>query len=154
MIPGKTMHNIAFVDRDYTEIYNKFISLGRNTKNGLGAHGNSYECADFYDSLLEDKDHLQKIKGEIYPSLKDDEEAINAILHLSSVTNGVLADRAYKNAEKRTGMPLTDISSDFKNVKLDFADLQSKPPRKCDLNPYYEIVSFPELSRNSKHHRV
>ena len=129
MIPGKTMHNIAFVDRDYTEIYNKFITLGRGTKNGLGAHGNSFDCADYYESLLEDKNHLQTVKGEVYPSLKDDEEAINAILHLSSVTNGELADRAYKNAEKRTGVSLCDISADFKNVKLDFADLQSKPQR-------------------------
>jgi nitrate reductase alpha subunit len=129
MIPGKTMHNIAFVEREYTEIYNKFITLGRNAKNGMGAHGNSYETFDYYDNLLEDKNHLQKVKGEVYPSLKDDEEAINAILHFSSVTNGELAHRAYKNAEKRTGMPLCDISSDFKHIKLNFNDLQAKPQR-------------------------
>ncbi|MCL4255215.1 MAG: molybdopterin-dependent oxidoreductase, partial [Anaerolineae bacterium] len=129
MIPGKTMHNIAFVERDYTDIYNKFISLGPNARNGMNAHGNSFECADFYESLLEDKDHLQTIKGVEYPSLKEDLEAVNAILHLSSITNGELAHRAYKNAEKRTGLTLTDISADFKNVKISYADLQSKPTR-------------------------
>lgn len=129
MIPGQTMHNIAFVERDYTEIYNKFISLGRNARNGMGAHGNSFESADFYEMLLGDKNHLQKINGEEYPSIKEDEEAVNAILHFSSVTNGELAHRAYKNAEKRTGVTLSDISEGFKNVKLSFADLQSKPQR-------------------------
>jgi nitrate reductase alpha subunit len=129
MIPGKTMHNIAFVERDYTDIYNKFISLGPNARNGMNAHGNSFECADFYESLLEDKNHLQTVKGVEYPSLKEDLEAVNAILHLSSITNGELAHRAYKDAEKRTGLTLTDISADFKNVKLSYADLQAKPTR-------------------------
>jgi nitrate reductase alpha subunit len=50
-------------------------------------------------------------------------------LHFSSVTNGELAHRAYKNAEKRTGMPLCDISDNFKNVKLNYNDLQAKPQR-------------------------
>ena len=27
-IPGKTMHNIAVVKRDYTKIYEKFCALG------------------------------------------------------------------------------------------------------------------------------
>ncbi|MBZ0166653.1 MAG: molybdopterin-dependent oxidoreductase, partial [Candidatus Omnitrophica bacterium] len=45
-IPGKTMHGIAVVDRDYTKIYEKFITIGEGIrKNGLGAHGNHYQCA-------------------------------------------------------------------------------------------------------------
>jgi nitrate reductase alpha subunit len=128
-IPGKTMHNIVVQERDYTQIYNKFISLGPNIRNGLGAHGSSYQCADYYDMLLKDADHLQVVNGTKYPSLKDDEEAINAILHLSSLTNGVLANRAYEGAEKRTGLHLTDLSEGNKNVKLNFADLKAKPCR-------------------------
>ena len=85
------MHNIVVLERDYTQIYNKFISLGPNVRNGIGAHGNSFDCSDYYDMMFNDKDHLQEVNGKMYPSLKDDEEAINAILHLSSLTNGVLA---------------------------------------------------------------
>ncbi|HAQ21164.1 MAG TPA: nitrate reductase subunit alpha [Prolixibacteraceae bacterium] len=128
-IPGKTMHNIVVLERDYTQIYNKFIALGPNVRNGMGAHGNSYNCADYYDSMFNDKDHLQEVNGKMYPSLKDDEEAINAILHLSSLTNGVLANRAYENAEKRTGLKLTDLSEGNKSVKLNFDDLKSQPRR-------------------------
>ena len=112
------MHNLAIVERDYTKIYEKFISLGKNIKNGLGAHGNSYQCNDFYDEMLNEKDHIQKINGEIYPSIKEDIEAVEAVLHLSTLTNGVLSDRAYENAEKRTGLKLRDLSEGSKDVKL------------------------------------
>lgn len=128
-IPGKTMHNIVVLERDFTQIYSKFISLGPNIRNGIGAHGNNFNCSDFYDMMFSYKDHLQEVNGKLYPSLKDDEEVINAILHLSSLTNGVLANRAYENAEKRTGLKLTDLSEGNKNVKLSFDDLKSQPRR-------------------------
>jgi nitrate reductase alpha subunit len=129
LVPGKTAHNLVFVERDYTKIYDKFISLGPNIKNGLGAHGNSYACADFYEELLADKNHLQTIDGAPFPSLKDDEEAINAVLHLSSLTNGVLSDRAYEVAEKKTGLKLREINSGSVDVKLTYKDLQAQPRR-------------------------
>ncbi len=136
-IPGKTMHNIVVIERDYTKIYDKFISLGRNVKtNGLGAHGNGFQCGDFYDQLLEDKEHVQKVGNEIYPSLKEDEEAINAILHLSSLTNGVLSHRAYKGAEKRTGLKLSDISEGSQDVKINYLDLQAQP-RRYNSTPFW-----------------
>ena len=128
-VPGKTMHNIVVLERDFTQIYSKFISLGPNIRNGIGAHGNNFNCSDFYDMMFSYKDHLQEVNGKLYPSLKDDEEVINAILHLSSLTNGVLANRAYENAEKRTGLKLTDLSEGNKNVKLNFDDLKSQPRR-------------------------
>jgi len=125
-IPGKTMHNLVVVERDYTKIYDKFISLGPNIKNGLGAHGNSYQCADFYDEMIEDKKHIQTIDGVEYPSLYEDEEAANAVLFLSSLTNGELSNRAYKNAEKKTGQTLCDISEGSKDVRINYKDLQTK----------------------------
>lgn len=128
-VPGKTMHNLVIVERDFTKIYDRYISLGKNIRNGLGAHGNSYPCADYYDMLLDEPGHLQNIDGETYPSLKEDEEAINAILHLSTLTNGVLSDRAYEVAEKKTGMKLREINEGSKNVKLTYKDLQAQPRR-------------------------
>ncbi len=128
-IPGKTMHNMVIVDRDYTKIYDKFISLGPNIRNGLGAHGNSYQCADFYEEMLKDKDHLQEVDGKKYPSLYEDEEAANAVLNLSSLTNGILSTRAYEGAEKRTGLKLADISEGSEDVNIKYKDLQAKPHR-------------------------
>ena len=42
-IPGKTMPGLKLVARDYTNLYNQFISFGPLVReNGLGAHGTHY----------------------------------------------------------------------------------------------------------------
>ena len=131
-IPGKTMHKIAFVERDYTKIYDKFISLGEGVaKNGLGAHGNHYMCDDVYEEMKEDKRHIQRwADGKEFPSLKDDEEAINAILKLSTLTNGKLSDRCYRNMAEKIGNPeIAKLGQDYKGFQVTYKDLQSQPRR-------------------------
>ncbi|MCF8233790.1 MAG: nitrate reductase subunit alpha [Bacteroidales bacterium] len=128
-IPGKTMHDIKFVERDYTQIHQKFISLGENVKNGLGAHGNSYESADVYEDMLQDAKHLSRLENKNYPSLKEDEEMCNAILKLSSLTNAGLSKRAYVNAEKKTGLSLQELGGDNHIHSVNFKDLQAQPRR-------------------------
>jgi nitrate reductase alpha subunit len=128
-VPGKSMHQITCVERDYTKIYDKFIGLGKNVRNGLGAHGISYPCDDFYDQLLQNKDHIIKYGQETLPSIKEDTEAINAILLLSSVTNGKLSERAFHNAEKNTGMDLSQIRPVNNDSAITYLDLQSQPRR-------------------------
>ena len=129
-VPGQTMHKIVFVDRDYTQIYNKFITLGPNIKKtGLGAHGNLYDCADEYEKLLLDKNHVRTINGVEYPSLHDDVEAINAVLSLSTLTNGKLTVRAYRNMEGKTGLKLADLAEGTREVLIKYEDLQAQPGR-------------------------
>jgi len=128
-VPGKTMHNMVIVERDYTQIFEKYTCLGPNIKKGLGAHGSSYSCEDFYEKMLLDINHTREFSGNRYPSLFEDEEAANAVLHLSSVTNGELSHRAYLNAEKKTGLTLRDLSEGNRNVRMNFKDLLAKPHR-------------------------
>ena len=136
-IPGKTMHKLVMVERDYTKIFDKFTSLGPNiSKNGLGAHGNHYNCEDFYESLLEERNHIKTINGQEYPSLHEDTEAINAVLHLSTLTNGELNHRAYKNSEVKTGLVLADLGEGNKDVRIKYKDLQSQP-RRYNTSPVW-----------------
>ena len=128
-IPGKTMHNIVVTERDYTKIYDKYICLGPNMKAGLGGHGIKYDSTDFYEQMLRDREHVRKIEGVEYPSIYEDAEAANAVLQLSSVTNGELAHRAYKFAEKKTGVALTDLSEGSRNVRMNYKDLLTRPHR-------------------------
>ncbi|HOK99608.1 MAG: nitrate reductase subunit alpha [Bacteroidales bacterium] len=127
-IPGKTMHNMVIVERDYSKIYEKFVTLGEATKNGIGAHGNSFEVADLYEEMRQ-KGHVVMVDGQSYPSLEADTEVANTILHLSSLTNGELAARAYRNAEKRTGADLKDLYLSNTGFKVRFDDLKSQPRR-------------------------
>ncbi len=128
-IPGKTMHNIITIERDYTKIYEKFISLGPNVRNKLGGHGISFKCDDFYDLMLKNKGHVNVIGDKIYPSINDDVEAINAILLLSSVTNGVLSGRAYADAGEKTGVDFSSIKPLNNEATFNFNDLLSQPRR-------------------------
>lgn len=137
-IPGKTMHHIAVVDRDYTKLYEKFIALGENVKSaGLGAHGNQYKCEDVYEEMLQSNHFpVEKINGKNYPSLKEDVSAANAVMKLSSLTNGKLTYRAYQEAEKKTGVPLKDIAEGSQDISISYADIQAQP-RRYNTSPLW-----------------
>lgn len=130
-VPGKTTQKLVVTKRDYTKIYEKFISLGEDARNkGMSAHGNHYLCEDMYDEMISSPHFpVEKIDGKVYPSLKEDVYACNAVLHLSSLTNGELTVRAYKNMEKKTGLVLADLGEGSKDVHITYADLQSQPRR-------------------------
>ncbi len=127
--PGKTMHDIIPVERDYTGIYDKFISLGDNIRNGLGAHGISYPCEDYYEQLLADGKRTHSVDGKPYPSIKEDVEAIEALLLLSSLTNGKLSERAFKNAEQNTGLDMSKLRPRNNDTQITYKDLLSQPRR-------------------------
>ncbi len=140
-IPGKTMHKIAVVDRDYTQIYNKFISLGEGIRNnGLGAHGNHYMCEDEYDELIESNHFpVEKQNGKTLPSIKEDVSAANVVLHLSTLTNGKLTHRAYENMEKKSGLKLADLSEGSQDVRINYQDLQAQP-RRYNTSPLWSGI--------------
>ncbi len=137
-IPGKTMHKLAVVERDYTKIYERFITLGEGVRtDGLGAHGNHYMCEEQYDEMI-DSNHFpsRTLDGKEYPSIEEDEWAANAVLHLSSLTNGELTNRAYRTMEKKTGLDLVGLAAGSKDVKMTYADLQAQP-RRYNTSPLW-----------------
>jgi len=128
-IPGKTMPGFRVVARDYKNLYNQFISLGEMVKkNGLSAHGTSYAIEDFYDEALRDMPTV-RWQGKTYPSLAEDAQVCNAVLHFATVTNGELAYRSYKNMEEKVGLPLVQLAEKSRGVRTSYQDLQSQPRR-------------------------
>ena len=128
-IPGISMHNIITIERDYTKIYDKFISLGKNAGKKLGAHNISFPCDDFYDQLLAKPGKVNTLGEESYPSIKEDTDAINAVLLLSSVTNGRLSGRAFADIAEKTGLDLSSIKPENNDIRITFDDLLSQPRR-------------------------
>src|SRR5581483_7353090 len=99
------------VGRDYTNLYNQFISLGPLARNGMGAHGVKYDVADVYDEIINsERQPVIEWGGRKYPSLKRAEEAADMILTFAPETNGELAYRAYQFIEKKVGLPLADLA--------------------------------------------
>lgn len=130
-VPGKSMHKLSVVERDYTQIYEKFITLGEAIREkGLGAHGNHYFCKEEYDEMcISNHFHHRNYQGKMLPSIQEDEWAANAVLHLSTLTNGKLTEKAYQFMEKKTGLVLADLSAGSKDVKIRYADLLTRPHR-------------------------
>lgn len=130
-IPGQTMHKLSVMQRDYTKLYDKYIALGEGVRDGgLGGHGNHYLCTEEYDQMVNSKHFpTETIDGKTYPSLKEDVSVCNSILHLSTLTNGVLAVKAYENMEKKTGLKLAHLAAGNRDMRINYANLQESPKR-------------------------
>ena len=128
-IPGKTLPNMVVVERNYTQIYDKFTSLGplAGTK-PVGAHGISFSAAEAYEDM-------KKINGLVEgdgvssgcPSLQYERQAAEAMLGLSSATNGKLAMKAWEAEEEKTGMKLADIGLSSSGEVFRFDDITAQP---------------------------
>ncbi len=128
-IPGKTMPNFVVVERDYVNLYNRFISLGPVARrDGIGAHGVSWPIEDMYDNLVKTGPAVQW-NGQRYPSLDDAIEAANVLLYLAPETNGEMAYRAFKHEEERVGLPLADLAEGTRQVGYGFKDIIQQPRR-------------------------
>ncbi len=139
-IPGKTMPNLTVVERDYTQVYQKFISLGANFRDkGLGVHGTNYSVTDLYDEYV--KSHpIEQWNGKTYPSLREDRSVCDAILHFAAETNGECAWRAYEAEAKHTGIDHTHLASDTRAVRTSFKDICTEP-RRLLTTPYWTGVT-------------
>ena len=128
-IPGKTMPGLVVVERDYVNLYNRFISLGPGARqHGIGAHGLSWSIEDFYDDLKRTNPTVSW-NNEDFPSLAEARDAANVILALAPETNGEAAYRAYQAEEKKVGLPLCDLAEGNRNVRTTFDDLNARPRR-------------------------
>lgn len=129
-IPGKTLPNFNFVKRDYPNVYDMWITIGPNIKNGYGTKGVRIPGDKVYKELL---DRLGPSKhegiGKGYPDLYSDKKAINAILLMSGATNGKRAVEGWKSMEEKTGKKLSHVSEgrEEEDYTLDALSIQPRP---------------------------
>ncbi|RMG33760.1 MAG: nitrate reductase subunit alpha [Methanobacteriota archaeon] len=149
-IPGKTGFHLAITERNYVDLYNRFISYGPKAReNGLGAHGIRFDIKDIYDELASlpttrspDPKHMRAIEwgGKRYPRLEDALDAINLILALAPESNGELAYRAFKTLEAKTGLTgLSDLADDTRSIRYTFEDLKTQP-RRILTSPFWSGI--------------
>ncbi|MBI4395936.1 MAG: nitrate reductase subunit alpha [Elusimicrobia bacterium] len=138
-IPGKTMPNLTVVERRYADVYKKFIALGPNFRNGLGAHGIIYPVEDAYDAYLKTAP-VETWNGRTYPSLREDRSVCEAILAFAAETNGEMAWRAFQAESAKTGRNLAHLAGDARSVRYNFQDLVSAPKRLL-TTPFWSGVT-------------
>ncbi len=128
-IPGKTMPKIVIVDRDYSQIYEKFISIGPLLeKTPIGAHGVAWDAGEQFEEL---KNMFGVVEypgvSQGLPKLDTAINAINAILTLSSASNGKMASKAWKIAGENSGLDLKDLVGGREGEKYNLSDITAQP---------------------------
>ena len=143
-IPGKTMPHFRVVERDYANLYNRFISLGPNARqDGFSGNGVHVPAQEFYDQLLASPvggspdprlTRCVEWDGNKYPSLENALDAANVLLHLAPETNGAVTYAAFKHEEEVTGLPLVDLAEGVRDVRMTFHDL-TRQVRRTLISP-------------------
>jgi nitrate reductase alpha subunit len=121
------MPNLAIVERDYVNLYNRFLSVGP-AMGHLGAHGVNWEAVDVHEMLLE-RMPTRSWNGKTFIDLEDEKVVADVILALAPETNGELAYRSYRNLEKRVGKPLSQIAAGDRNFRITWEEITQKPRR-------------------------
>jgi nitrate reductase / nitrite oxidoreductase, alpha subunit len=128
-IPGKTMPGLQVVERDYVNLFNRFISFGpRVREEGMEEHGLRWPAADLYEESLR-KAPVHEWKGKKYPSLVSATDAANVLLHLAPETNGEVSYRGFQKLEEKVGLPLADLAEKYRGIRCTFDDLVAQPRR-------------------------
>lgn len=126
-VPGVTMPKLVPIERDYTEVLNKFNTVGPLVeKPGIPIKG---------IMLVADKemDRLRRAHGTgtgagaDRPLIDTPIRAGDAVMHMSGATNGRLATQGWATLAKRTGTSLVELSEEEAGKQVTFADTQVKP---------------------------
>ncbi len=139
--PGKTMPNLTLVERDYANVFMRFVSLGRKFRDGgLSVHGTHYDVSDVYDAYCE-RAPVENWNGSgSFPSLREDRDVCNVILHFAAETNGELAWRAFVSESKKTGIDHTHLAEPMRGVRTTFADICAQP-RRVLTTPFWTGIT-------------
>jgi len=144
-VPGKTMPKLVLVDRDYTHIYEKFVSLGPLAQNNpIGADGISWSGKEEYEKLKETIGVHTSGFNKGLPNLEEAGKAADAILSLSSSTNGKVAMKAWLAEENKTGMPVKNFAQDRESEHFTLKNITTQPK---------EAISTPIFTGNNKNRR-
>lgn len=130
-VPGKTMPHIHVVERDYAAVYDKMVALGPNVANKpLGTKGIAWSAAEEYERLKRTLGTVSAARSPLAegcPDIGTDRRVAEAILTLSTTTNGKMAVRAWESLEKKTALRLKDLAEERAEEIFTFDDITSKP---------------------------
>ncbi|MDD7056296.1 MAG: nitrate reductase subunit alpha [Selenomonadaceae bacterium] len=129
-VPGKTMPKLVPVVRDYQHLYEKWIALGPNVSKKMGSLNFTWDSSDEYEEIkrrngvIENKDYVSYGCPSIYTA----KQAADAVLGLSTTTNGKVAVKAWEALEKKTGVDnLARLAKDRESERFTIQELAVQP---------------------------
>jgi nitrate reductase alpha subunit len=154
-LPGRTMPNIAVVERDYPNLYKRFTSLGPLLdKLGNGGKGISWNTEH-------EVELLGKLNGVVTedgtskgrPRIDTDIDATEVILSLAPETNGEVAVKAWEALSKFTGRDHTHLALPKEDEKIRFRDVVAQP-RKIISSPTWSGLESEKVCYNAGYTNV
>ncbi|WP_340116731.1 nitrate reductase subunit alpha [Pelagibius sp. 7325] len=154
-IPGKTMPQVAVVERDYPNLYKRFTALGPlMTKIGNGGKGISWNTEHEVEGLGRLNGVVQDegtTKG--MPRIDTDIDATEVILMLAPETNGEVAVKAWEALGKATGRDHTHLAVPKEDEKIRFRDVVAQP-RKIISSPTWSGIESEKVCYNAGYTNV
>jgi len=137
-LPGRTMPNLTVVKRDYGAVAEQWAALGPLTEQ-LGANVKSASWTPDREVKWLATRNGRTVGGAAdgRPSLERAEQAAEAMLALSGVSNGRLALAGFRSLEERCGVPLAGLAEGVEEARITFQDAQVQPRR---------VITSPEWS--------
>ncbi|MDN5559517.1 MAG: molybdopterin-dependent oxidoreductase, partial [Ruaniaceae bacterium] len=127
-IPGKNLPVLAIVERDYTAIADKLLSVGPLAeKLGFTVKNITYDVSHSVNKLAKLHGVFPSGPAAGRPAINTDERLAEAILYFSGTTNGELATQGFRDLEKKTGRDLVDLSLGSEEKQITFAQTQASP---------------------------
>jgi nitrate reductase alpha subunit len=154
-VPGKTMANIAVVERDYPNLYKRFTSLGPlMEKLGNGGKGIGWNTDHEVELLRQLNGTVQdEGTGQGQPKIESAIDACEVILSLAPETNGEVAVKAWEALSKNTGRDHTHLARPKEDEKIRFRDVQAQP-RKIISSPTWSGLESEHVCYNAGYTNV
>lgn len=127
-VPGRTMYNLAVVERDYGAVGEKFAALGPLVDTlGVTTKAITFDVAEEVAHLGEKNGLVRGGVADGRPRLDTAQRACEAILSLSGTSNGRLATQGFETLEKKVGTHLAHLAAEAEGKRITFADTQARP---------------------------
>ncbi|WP_018295797.1 nitrate reductase subunit alpha [Corynebacterium lubricantis] len=142
LVPGQTMAQLVPVERDYTKIYEKWITFGPLTAQaGSNVHGTPFNVGKQVDELYSmlGKRHTDSA-GE-RPHVSTDIKAAQTIMHLSGVTNGEVAKDGFERLGELMGTNNREFWEGTEDVRINWDEIKERPQ---------EVITSPEWSGDKR----
>jgi nitrate reductase alpha subunit len=154
LVPGKTAPQITVVERDYPNLYRRFISLGPLMgKLGNGGKGLAWNTE-------REVEHLKALNGAVpdgptkgLPKIETDIDACEVILMLAPETNGEVAVRSWESLSKQTGREHAHLALPKEDEKIRFRDVVAQP-RKIISSPIWSGLESEKVCYNAGYTNV
>ena len=154
-IPGKTMPNVAVVERDYPNLYQRFTALGP-LMNKLGNGGKGIAWNTGHEVAA-----LGRLNGVVttegtskgMPRIETDIDATEVVLMLAPETNGEVAVKAWDALSKATGREHAHLAAAKEDEKIRFRDILAQP-RKIISSPTWSGIESETVCYNAGYTNV